>query len=73
LWTGLSLDFSRAGGLCDKTSAREPVFMSGASGDIEAGVDCGSKRTAVADPKRLLAVFRPGDRINNLDLLILGN
>jgi hypothetical protein len=56
-WTGLSLDFRRAGGLCDKTSSREPVFMSGASGHIETGVDCGSKPTAVADPKRLVTVF----------------
>jgi len=47
------------------------IFLAG--GDIEAGVDCGSKPTAVADPKRPLAVFRPGDRIDNLDLLIFGN
>jgi hypothetical protein len=59
--------------MCDKTSSSEPVFMSGSSGDNETGVDCGSKPTAVADPKRPVAVFRPGDRINNLDLLIFGN
>jgi hypothetical protein len=70
---GLSLDFRRAGGLCDKTSSREPIFMSSASGDIEAGVDCGSKPTAVAAPKHLVAVFRLGDGINDLDLLIFGN
>jgi len=31
--------------------------VGGASGDTEKGVDCGSKRIAVVDPKRLVAVF----------------